>query len=248
MLRKIFISLALAVCSLAPVLAAPELIGGTVLPGVENQETIEEDSLEWFQNTFLKKLIDEAIGWTAALAVVVLIFGGYQYLTAFGNDEQIKNSHKTIIWSLLGILLALFAFAIVQIMVNINFGKSELLVADAAAILPFAESDWTEISEIESLPQADFKKEFLPIVARFLVYGIAFISMLIFLAAGAWFVMGWGEDDAIKTAKNAVVWAIMGLAFAAGSYILVKGILEIDFGWTPSAVEKVTTEDITVYP
>lgn len=217
-------------------LIPPKLIGGELLPGTEEeiQKEIEEDATGWLQNTFLKNLIDNAIGWTAALAVLFLIIGGYQYLTAAGDEEKIKNAHKAITFSLVGLLLALLAFAIVQIVVNIQFSDTEarLLAADVKDILPFAEEEWEGgVKEIENLPKADFKEEFLPIIARLLIYGMASVAFLVFLFAGAYLVVGWGEEASVKKAKDTITWAITGLAFAAVSYILVRGMLGIDLSF-----------------
>jgi len=221
-------------CKIRP----PSLIGGDLLPGTGNPaEALRNNSSDWLQNIFLNKVINILIGLTAALAVVFIILGGYQYLTSVGNDEQIKTAHKTIIWGLVGVLIAMLAFAIVQILVNINFDavQSNLLSAtDQKAveeILPFVDDTWSGEAAVKNLPKAEFKKEFLPVVARFLIYGMAFVSSLVFFVAGVWLVVGWGEEESTKKAKNAITWAITGLAFAAASYILVKGLLGIDLSW-----------------
>ena len=224
----------------------PGLIGGSLLPGTseEVKEAIRaqegdlnaaEKGLQWLQTTFIKNIINQLIGWTAALAVVFLVIGGYQYLTAIGNEEQIKAAHKTITWSLVGLLLAMLAFAIVQILVNIEFdAPANLLAADVSQdvekILPF--TDWEKVKEIGNLPQGDFKTEFLPVVARFMIYGMAFVAFLVFFVAGAWLVVGWGNEESVKKAKNAIIWGVVGLAFAAASYALVKGLLGVDLSWT----------------
>lgn len=253
MFRKIFITLAVGFLTLAPVFVEevaavepPELPGGSLLPGtsqdvkdaVKGQEgdlNAAEKELQWLQTTFLKNIINQLIGWTAALAVVFLVIGGYQYLTAVGNEEQIKSAHKTITWSLAGLLLALLAFAIVQILVNIEFDKPDanLLAADISEIVPFYQGwEGAEVKEIKNLPTADFKTEFLPVIARFLIYGMAFVAFLVFFVAGVWLVIGWGNEESIKKAKNAIIWGVVGLAFAAASYALVKGLLGIDLKWT----------------
>lgn len=218
----------------------PSLIGGDLLPGTGNaEEALRNDSSGWLQNIFLNKVINILIGLTAALAVVFIILGGYQYLTSVGNDEQIKTAHKTITWGLVGVLIAMLAFAIVQILVNIDFDPAQvspdLLSASdrdsVGEILPFADKDWMGDEAVKNLPKAEFKEKFLPVVARFLIYGMAFAAFLVFFVAGVWFVVGWGEEESIKKAKNAIIWAVTGLAFAAVSYILIKGLLGINLSW-----------------
>lgn len=251
MLRKICISFLVAAfaLTLAPTLvaaAAPEIIGGHILPGADEvtKTTIATNATQWVQNTFLKNLIDQAIGWAAALSVIFLIIGGYQYLTAVGNEEQIKVAHKTLIWSLVGIFLAMFSFAIVQIVVNIQFEKAgaDLLAARTIDVLPFVEESWNKVPEIKALPQAEFKEEFLPIVARFLIYAMAFIAAIVVSFSGASLVNGWGDEAVVKKSKNAIIWGLTGLAFAAASYIIVKSIFTVDFGSGNSSVSSSSSQ------
>jgi len=244
MFRRFIISFAIFCSVLAPVLAAdpPPLIGGDILPGTDNSdiekvgsELDANEGVNWIRDTLIMNIVSKLIGWTAALAVVFLIIGGYQYLTAASNEEQVKKAHKTIIWSLAGVLISLLAFSIIQIVTNINFGSANLLRADMSEsigqIVP--SSEWAKESEdlttIESLPTGDFRNNFLPIVTRFLIYGMGIVSFMVFFLSGSWLVLGWGEEDSIKKAKSIIVWGVAGLVITAASYTLVKGLLGIDF-------------------
>ncbi|MFA5352274.1 MAG: pilin [Candidatus Gracilibacteria bacterium] len=247
MLRKFLITIAICLLPLSFALAAtnpPPIIGGTLLPGVNagiSQQAGNnqgEKELNWLQNVFFKNTINKLIGWTAALSVVFLIIGGYQYLTAIGNDEQIKKAHKTITWSLIGVALAMLAFAIVQIVVNLKFSNTSANLLSAAVTSSYSKEIQSivpcfggscAVSEVAALPQGDFRDEFLPLVARFLIYAMGAVSFIIFFVAGAILVFSWGEEDLTKKAKNAIVWGITGIAFAAASYLLVKGISSIDY-------------------
>ncbi len=128
MLTKLLATFAIF-CSLAvlPALAQttpPPIPGGTVLPGIGTElETADAvGKIAFVRETFITNLAQRFLKVIAATAVLMLVFGAYQYLTAVGNDEQIKQAHKTITWSLIGLVLALLAFAIVQIIVSIQFG------------------------------------------------------------------------------------------------------------------------------
>ena len=98
-------------------------------------------------------------------------------------------------------------------------------------VLPWNNENWDEVEEIKNLPKPDFRDEFLPIVARFLIYGMSFLAFLLFFAAGAWLALDGDNEDSVKRAKRAITWGVAGLAFAAASYLLVKGILGIDLSW-----------------
>lgn len=248
MFRKILITLLISLLPLGAALATatlpPTVIGGELLPGTQGTEAqpgieqaIDQDIPGWFQNTFLSNIITTLIGWTAALAVVMIIVGAYQYLTAVGDEEQVKQGRKTIIFGLVGVALALLAFAIVQILINFDFSKADLLAADLKKeidqVVPFYDStgvnwDSQKNAEVTALPQSRFRDEFLPIIARIMIYGVGSVAFIVFFGAGAWLVIGWGEEESIKKAKKVIVMAITAMAFAAGSYILVKSLLEID--------------------
>lgn len=99
--------------------SAPPIIGGKVLPGTDISDADFQN--DWFRTTLLKNIINLLISFGAALAVVFLIIAGYQYLTAVGNEEQVQQAHKTFTFALVGLAVALTAFLLVQILVNIQF-------------------------------------------------------------------------------------------------------------------------------
>jgi len=59
------------------------------------------------------------LGFVAILAVLFLIWGGLQYLTAQGNEEQVEKAKNTITYALLGLVVAGIAYAAVVVVVNV---------------------------------------------------------------------------------------------------------------------------------
>jgi hypothetical protein len=51
---------------------------------------------------------------SAILAVIYIILGGYYYVTAYGNPESIEKGKKTITWAIIGLIVSIASFAIVQ--------------------------------------------------------------------------------------------------------------------------------------
>lgn len=111
-------SVALAQVSTDTELTVP--VGGDILPG--GTQTLPDDISA---SLIFSKLIPFAIKYTirlaVALSVVALIIGGYQYMTAYGNTEKQEKARKTIIWAIVGLILAITAFGIVNIIANISF-------------------------------------------------------------------------------------------------------------------------------
>ena len=48
------------------------------------------------------------------IAVVMIIYGGFLYVSAAGNNEKIEQAKKIIMYSVVGILIILLSFAIVN--------------------------------------------------------------------------------------------------------------------------------------
>lgn len=48
-----------------------------------------------------------------ALAVIMIIYGGIRYITAHGDEKQVKVAKDTIVYSVTGLIIAILAYALV---------------------------------------------------------------------------------------------------------------------------------------
>jgi amino acid transporter len=71
-------------------------------------------------NQVLPFCIDYAIKLAVALSVVIIILGGYQFMTAYGNTEKHKKAKRTITYALIGLILSLTAYGIIFILTSIQ--------------------------------------------------------------------------------------------------------------------------------
>ena len=53
------------------------------------------------------------LGFIAIVATLVIIYGGVQYLTAGGNEDNVANAKKTISYGIIGIVICGLAYAMV---------------------------------------------------------------------------------------------------------------------------------------
>jgi len=64
-------------------------------------------------NVNIWELLDRALNWFFGIAIIIaaimLVYAGFNYVTAGGNDEKIKTATKTLIFALIGVVLALLA-------------------------------------------------------------------------------------------------------------------------------------------
>ena len=54
-----------------------------------------------------------------ALAVIFLIWGGFRYITAYGNEEKAESAKKTIGHAILGLIIVILSFAIITIITTV---------------------------------------------------------------------------------------------------------------------------------
>lgn len=68
----------------------------------------------WFE-TILKRVIEIS----GLVALLMIIWFGFRYLTARGDDAQVKSAKKGILWSLVGLIVILFAYVIISAVANL---------------------------------------------------------------------------------------------------------------------------------
>jgi multisubunit Na+/H+ antiporter MnhB subunit len=72
------------------------------------------DSLE----SNIGTVISAIIGFVGIVAVIVIILGGIQYMMSQGDPGKTKKAKDTILYGLIGLIVCLLAFAIVQFVIN----------------------------------------------------------------------------------------------------------------------------------
>jgi len=83
-------------------------------------------------------------------------------------------------------------------------------------------------AEVSALPQSDVKSEFLPLIARLMIYGASFASMLAFFYAGFLLVTQYGNEEKVTSARSIIIWGVVGMAVTAAAYVIIRGVLELD--------------------
>jgi hypothetical protein len=78
----------------------------------------------------LPKFAVSTVGIVGILALVFLVIGGLRYVTSYGNDENIEKAKKQVIYSLVGLMIALLSYTIVAIVTNLEFEGNETTIRD----------------------------------------------------------------------------------------------------------------------
>ncbi|MBD3157046.1 hypothetical protein GF369_04440 [Candidatus Peregrinibacteria bacterium] len=104
---------------------APSIPQIDTLPGPSSEQKLE-DSSTYLTELLLPNIARTITGLAITLSVLFIIFGAIQFLTAYGNDEKLSNAKKTIMFALVGLVLSLLAFAIVQIIFFTGFQVTQI--------------------------------------------------------------------------------------------------------------------------
>ena len=77
-----------------------------------------------FKNTDLMKtvstILTAVIGIVGILAVIMIVYGGIQYTMSAGDAGKVKKAKDTILYGVIGLIVALLAFAIVNFVLGSN--------------------------------------------------------------------------------------------------------------------------------
>ena len=129
---KLFKHVSVAVMSLAavftigsaalspqPALAANDALSETCkIPANANKSICKNKSDNIGAGGFASSLTNTLFFVIGALAVIMIIFGGIRYATSNGDAGNVKKAKDTILYSVVGLIVTLMAYAIVAFVID----------------------------------------------------------------------------------------------------------------------------------
>lgn len=109
---------ALALVSFLPAVANAALLQGTDMPTSVGEETGNATSLR----ELVLRMVNYFLTFLGVIAVIMIIYGGVTYVTAAGKDEAVGNAKKIIMYALVGIIIVLLSFALVNTILGAGTG------------------------------------------------------------------------------------------------------------------------------
>lgn len=64
------------------------------------------------------EIIREILGFLGILAVIIVLYAGFRWMTSGGSEDQISSAKKTLVAGLIGLVIILFAFALASFVIN----------------------------------------------------------------------------------------------------------------------------------
>lgn len=71
-----------------------------------------------YGNFILQLLAGSLLYLAGPLAILFIAFGGSSYITAHGKQEQMEKAKKTIMYAIIGLLVVVFSYIIIQAVIG----------------------------------------------------------------------------------------------------------------------------------
>ena len=123
-MKKSIISIAIMTCAVfgASVLSTASLSGSVsaqVSKGIDTATTSEMQGKSIDGDKGLIKTVVNVLLWAVGiLSVIMIIFSGFRYITSAGDASKTKSARSTLIYSVVGLIVAIMAWAIVNMVIN----------------------------------------------------------------------------------------------------------------------------------
>ena len=110
------LGLALALLSYAIIAAIMNFTGATIPQGAGTTPSAQPIN-PFGDKNFYGLLLDMITGFlnvAGIIAVLMIIIGGFKYITAAGNDEQATQAKTTLQWAVIGVIVIILAYVITK--------------------------------------------------------------------------------------------------------------------------------------
>ena len=123
---KVFVASLAMVLAGATAFAPAMAAGGQCPPGSVNTTytssiaecSVKPDEANKGLMAMLNTIINVALAIIGFVAVVMIILGGVQYTTSAGDSGRVKKAKDTIMYGIIGLVVALLAYAIVNFVLS----------------------------------------------------------------------------------------------------------------------------------
>ena len=123
-MKKSIISIAIMTCAVfgVSVLSTASLSGSVsaqVSKGIDTATTSEMKGKSIDGDSGLIKTVVNILLWAVGiLSVIMIIFSGFRYITSSGDASKTKSAQSTLIYSVVGLIVAIMAWAIVNMVIK----------------------------------------------------------------------------------------------------------------------------------
>ena len=123
-MRRIAV-LAVVVAGIVSLVVMPTAVQAAQLHGACDSGTYDKEDCDLIKHNEIDNThttISTPISWAfwllAAISVIMIIVGGIRYITSQGNQQQLQSAKNTVLYAVVGLVVAIAARAIVMLGVD----------------------------------------------------------------------------------------------------------------------------------
>lgn len=118
-ISKHLISFAILAFLFVPLLALPAAAQTTANFGLDNvNEGLDGTLSNSDPRAIIGRIINVALGFLGVIAVAIILFGGFKWMTAGGNEEKTGEARKLLAAGVIGLVIILASWAIATYVIN----------------------------------------------------------------------------------------------------------------------------------
>ena len=151
-----------------------------------------------------------AVNLAGSIALAVIVFGGFLWLTAAGNQEQISKAQKVLSGGVIGIIIIYGSEAIL--------GVVGLMGGAPSGFAPGVTVGATDIAE--RIGQA--------IQPALALVGVAFLALAVY--GGFLWMTAKGNEEQVKKAQSILTSATIGAIIVLGAYAITRFVMGMGGG------------------
>ena len=165
-------------------------------------------------HTLIDKILNFLLGIALVLTPIMIVYAGFLYITAAGNEEKIKTANKVLIWTLIGLAVVLIAKGVPALIKE--------FLGTSFVPLVFAQELNNTSSTMPEIPDTSNINIWVILdTALNWFFGITLaIAVIMLIYAGFTFITSDGNSAKLQTASKILIFALIGVAIA----LLAKGL------------------------
>ena len=90
----------------------------TLRSGVDNAQGTGVDNVAKDPQDLVKNIVNIFLYAVGVLSVIMLIWGGIRYTTSAGDSNKVQSAKNTVLYAVVGLVVAILAWAIVNMVIT----------------------------------------------------------------------------------------------------------------------------------
>ena len=84
------------------------------------------DNLASGDDSIIRRVINLMLYAVGVISVIMLIYGGFRYVISGGQKESVTAAKNTILYAIVGLIISIFAYAIVKFVISAVVGSDSV--------------------------------------------------------------------------------------------------------------------------